>query len=705
MLILGADISDPDDLRDYVAWDIERSLSHPDDGPEPDRERLALAIQFIADRGNITLAKLYLDEIYKHQSLEVVLGRRDRLMRSIIALFDAAIDRIKQQPKHEADIALMAIAAAAEQEHGITIVTLEEWMRDALSRLPYLACAPPRSLEDILRCANGYIFESIIDAENRHVQAYCSSFIRYIKENYNDTLFWYRSQLSFRRASRSLTILQPTQPKLTSPPIVASPLSMADSFDASASSQTGKQLQRSPPEYFDRSIKLESFPFPPKPRSSLSTLLENAGSQPNLKKLSSAKRTFTFLPDRKIEVRNEKHKSQEDVKRSEPDRPKVSRSIHKPVSRVCSFCEINVLGSGELHGTYRRASTSLNALAIKRCIFCSILYKGFVATPETNRAKLQDNDSPTFSWTIRTTAKSRESKNSMVITISQVSTVTDVQQNINTCSETIESALSVSRILPSATKLPLHRFHLIPEDELGRVPSRDDIKSTTDPSNKVVGLQINGWIDHCNQNHAKCIKAAKTTYVPTRLLDLQFGDLSHIRLIKTKNEGTRGPYVTLSHCWGKFPMFQTLGETEEEYMTQGIKVSNLGKNFQHAIAVARHIGVRYIWIDSLCIIQGAKSDFKTEGQFMHKVYRNSYCNFAAAVSVDSRGGLFRHRDAADVIPGRYKGDGTSAIFGATKWRIVSEDLWETELLNTSIYTRGWVFQGELDMSRFVLTST
>lgn len=99
--------------------------------------------------------------------------------------------------------------------------------------------------------------------------------------------------------------------------------------------------------------------------------------------------------------------------------------------------------------------------------------------------------------------------------------------------------------------------------------------------------------------------------------------------------------------------------------------------------------------DSLCIIQEPNGDFEAEGQLMHKVYRNSYCNLAAADSKDSHGGLFRKREPSHVLPGRYKGNGSCSIFGATGWRIVPENLWEAELLDTSIYKRGWVFQGQM----------
>ncbi|KAF2831215.1 hypothetical protein CC86DRAFT_390868 [Ophiobolus disseminans] len=166
-------ISFPDDLREFVEWDIQRCFGIPAAQPAPDSDT---AIDFIADIGNITIAKLYLDNVHKDRSLDVVHKPGDRLPRNVVALFDAGIERIKKQPKHEADISLMAIAAAADRDNGTSIVSLEDWMRDALSRLPYLARAPPRSLEDILRCANGYIFEDSIDPDDRVSVEHSSSF-------------------------------------------------------------------------------------------------------------------------------------------------------------------------------------------------------------------------------------------------------------------------------------------------------------------------------------------------------------------------------------------------------------------------------------------------------------------------------------------------------------------------------------------------
>jgi hypothetical protein len=75
------------------------------------------------------------------------------------------------------------------------------------------------------------------------------------------------------------------------------------------------------------------------------------------------------------------------------------------------------------------------------------------------------------------------------------------------------------------------------------------------------------------------------------------------------------------------------------------------------------------------------------------VYRFSYCNIVAADSPDSTFGVFRERDAKSIIPAVYEAGDDSKLENGT-WRILKENLWKDELLETPIYARGWVFQGE-----------
>jgi hypothetical protein len=169
-------------------------------------------------------------------------------------------------------------------------------------------------------------------------------------------------------------------------------------------------------------------------------------------------------------------------------------------------------------------------------------------------------------------------------------------------------------------------------------------------------------------------------------VDVKTGTAGLYRVIE-RNQKINGPYVTLSHSWGRHPNFLTLTtENQQRLMKTGFSISELGnKNFKEAIEVAQHLGVRYIWIDSLCICQaGRDQDFKEEGQYMHLVYQNSFCNIVAAASRDGDGGLFWERSSNAL-------SGTNT---KEPWIILDKELWAKELLGSPIYTRGWVFQGK-----------
>ena len=67
-----------------------------------------------------------------------------------------------------------------------------------------------------------------------------------------------------------------------------------------------------------------------------------------------------------------------------------------------------------------------------------------------------------------------------------------------------------------------------------------------------------------------------------------------------------------------------------------ILVQSLPQAFQDAIVIALKLGIRYIWIDCLCIIQDSSKDFQAEASQMHKVYGNSYCNISATGAATNR---------------------------------------------------------------------
>ncbi|KAI4607033.1 hypothetical protein J4E83_009788 [Alternaria metachromatica] len=187
---------------------------------------------------------------------------------------------------------------------------------------------------------------------------------------------------------------------------------------------------------------------------------------------------------------------------------------------------------------------------------------------------------------------------------------------------------------------------------------------------------------------------SKLSFLPTRLLDVDTGDDNIIRLVDTKTTKVKGPYCTLSHAWGprEKPFLTTTVWNMAKHLLTGITMNELPRNFQHAIHVTRFLKVRYIWIDSLAIVQAPFGDFAKEADLMHKVYRYSHCNIVAADSKDAHGGLFKTRNPHEILPVTYQGTNARHHLGKKSWTIVPADLWEQELLSSAIYSRAWVFQ-------------
>ena len=160
---------------------------------------------------------------------------------------------------------------------------------------------------------------------------------------------------------------------------------------------------------------------------------------------------------------------------------------------------------------------------------------------------------------------------------------------------------------------------------------------------------ISRWITVCNEGHSRVppshtgstfplCKRAEIETLPTRVLDLGLGDRNEDpALIETC--GLAGRYVCLSHCWGQSRCIKTTRSTHDKWKL-GIPWSMLPQTYQDAIVITRRLGIQYIWIDSLCIIQDDSADWERESSQMASVYGNSFLTIAATFAADGNGGCF-----------------------------------------------------------------
>jgi hypothetical protein len=210
------------------------------------------------------------------------------------------------------------------------------------------------------------------------------------------------------------------------------------------------------------------------------------------------------------------------------------------------------------------------------------------------------------------------------------------------------------------------------------------------------------WVRACNNYH-KCYSIDNTTYLPKRLIDVSEiwrGATSGVKLTQPTSQQS-GSYVCLSHCWGSVPIRCCTTNESLAGAMNFLHFEDLPKNFQDAITLTRKLGVRYIWIDSICIVQNNTKDWETESAEMATVYRNAYLTIASSKSPDSTGGCFS-ASKADLKLSHMNEKLGSIVIGARMCDFDGRPSGFGDIQTRfPLFQRAWVFQERL-LSRRIL---
>ncbi len=152
------------------------------------------------------------------------------------------------------------------------------------------------------------------------------------------------------------------------------------------------------------------------------------------------------------------------------------------------------------------------------------------------------------------------------------------------------------------------------------------------------------WYMACVDGHPECNWAGtvgnEDPILPSRVIDIGIFEDSVIKLLVSTAK--RGKWATLSHRWGDVGIFKTTYRNVDQ-LKDSIDIASLPATFRDAIIVTRQLGLRYLWIDSLCIIQDSPKDWLKEAASMPNIYRNACITIAAAATENSQGGIFVDR--------------------------------------------------------------
>lgn len=222
-------------------------------------------------------------------------------------------------------------------------------------------------------------------------------------------------------------------------------------------------------------------------------------------------------------------------------------------------------------------------------------------------------------------------------------------------------------------------------------------------------------LDSCSR---VCHPMAETKFLPSRLVRV---DCDPPRLVETRHlaraDGLE-KYAALSYCWGKPDEAKMQLKTEKttiHVMLEGIPEPEMTRVLKEAIQATRALGIPFLWIDALCIVQGDKGDWEKESKMMGKIYNEAYCTLCAISSKSCLEGFLQLRPALLSIPFRSNLDPSITGEYSLRFRgLVSSQARSLEDIRYSaIYEdftasnwaqRGWTYQEYALSKRLVVFS-
>ncbi|KAK4178059.1 heterokaryon incompatibility protein-domain-containing protein [Triangularia setosa] len=223
---------------------------------------------------------------------------------------------------------------------------------------------------------------------------------------------------------------------------------------------------------------------------------------------------------------------------------------------------------------------------------------------------------------------------------------------------------------------------------------------------------IEGWLKECDGNHwcrQRNPNQSKEGQRPAWVVDIE-------RKCIVRYDG--GEYVALSYVWGQhYDSSACLAKDNLERLRQPGALDGvaLPKTITDAARLVEELGVEYLWVDRLCIVQDDHGEKERQLLAMAGIYERAYFTLIAAQSPDASGPM-SSRPLKRVGMSWWESLLTLAGVGAAgkakeerdmPWRRPANNrevmnLHSIDLLRTVWFQRGWTFQEYLFSGRRVV---
>ncbi|KAI4599481.1 hypothetical protein KJ359_001923 [Pestalotiopsis sp. 9143b] len=236
---------------------------------------------------------------------------------------------------------------------------------------------------------------------------------------------------------------------------------------------------------------------------------------------------------------------------------------------------------------------------------------------------------------------------------------------------------------PDAYVVPLQST--LPGAEFGSVPT---FMGRLIPRAHVDIKRLKSWLDLCTSTHHAACKP------PSRMIKIQglaakvarFIDLQEERLVEPEEMPDEFEYATVSYVWGTTYMAYRLVTARYDEFRQHLPVRSeaMQKTLRDVMAVVDSLGIRYIWVDALCIIQDNSEDWERTAPLMEELYGNGKVNICAAAGSDAYRGV-----PGSVHTPRTTQQPVTQCFGLD---LIAVKPVESRIRYTKWNSRAWTFQ-------------